>query len=58
MPTTTTKVLAGIAVATLAAAAAAATVRYRQGQRPQPDEPALLDELEAKLSEVEESERA
>lgn len=52
MTKTTTRVLAGVAVAALAAAGAAAVVRYRQGQHPHPDEPAHLDELEARLHEV------
>ena len=54
MRKTTTGVLAGVAVAALAAAGVAAVVRYRQGQRPDPDEHAHLDELEARLREVEE----
>jgi hypothetical protein len=45
-------VLAGVAVAALAAAGVAAVMRYRQGQRPQPDDHAHLDELEARLDEV------
>jgi hypothetical protein len=47
-------VLAGVAVAALAAAGVAAVMRYRQGQQPHPDERAHLDELEARLHEVEE----
>jgi hypothetical protein len=54
MRQTTTKVLAGVAVAALAAAGVAAVVRYRQGQKPDPDESVHLDELEARLYEVEE----
>lgn len=54
MTKTTTRVLAGVAVAALAAAGVAAVVRYRQGQKPHPDERAHLDELEARLYEVEE----
>lgn len=50
----TTTVLAGVAVAALAAAGVAAVMRYRQGQKPEPDEYAHLDELEARLGEVEE----
>ena len=46
--------LAGVAVAALAAAGVAAVVRYRQGQNPQPDERAQLDELDARLLQVEE----
>lgn len=49
MTKTTTKVLAGVAVAALAAAAVAAVMRYRQGHRPDPDEAAQLDELDARL---------
>jgi len=49
-----TRVLAGVAVATLAAAGVAAVLRYRQGHKPQPDEHASLEELEARLSEAEE----
>jgi hypothetical protein len=54
MTKTTAKVAAGVAVAGLAAAAVAAIVRYRQGQMPRPDESAHLDELEARLRDVEE----
>jgi hypothetical protein len=54
MTKTTTRVLAGVAVAALAAAGVAAVVRYRQGQTPHPDEDAHLDELEARLHEAEE----
>jgi hypothetical protein len=57
MAKTTTRVLAGVGVAALAAAGVAAVVRYRQGQKPDPDEHAHLDELEARLQEVEESSR-
>jgi hypothetical protein len=53
---TTTRVLGGVAVAALAAAGVAAVIRYRQGQTPHPDERAHLDELEARLLEVEEPE--
>jgi hypothetical protein len=45
-------VLAGVAVAALAAAGAAAVVRYRQGHAPSPDDHAGLDELAARLDEV------
>ena len=55
MRKTTTGVLAGVAVAALAAAGVAAVVRYRQGQKPDPDEHAHLDELEERLRDVEES---
>jgi hypothetical protein len=54
MRKTTTGVLAGVAVAALAAAGVAAVVRYRQGQKLDSDEYAHLDELEARLREVEE----
>jgi len=54
MAKATTRVLAGVAVAALAAAGVAAVMRYRQGQKPHPDERAHLDELEARLDEVEE----
>jgi hypothetical protein len=54
MRKTTTGVLAGVALAALAAAGVAAVVRYRQGQKPDPDEHAQLDELEARLRDVEE----
>jgi hypothetical protein len=54
MTKTTTKVLAGVAVAALAAAGVAAVIRYRQGHQPHPDERHHLDELEARLSEVDE----
>lgn len=54
MPRTTTKVLAGVAVAALAAAGVAAVVNYRRGHKPDPDERAHLDELDARLSDAEE----
>jgi hypothetical protein len=54
MAKTTTRLLSGVAVAVLAAAGVAAVMRHRQGQKPNPDERAHLDELEARLSEVEE----
>ena len=54
MTKTTTRVLAGVAVAVLAAAGVAAVVHYRQGQTPHPDERAHLDELEARMYDVEE----
>jgi hypothetical protein len=57
MAKTTTRVLAGVAVATLAAAGVAAVIRYRQGHTPHPDEHAHLDELEHRLGEVEESDK-
>lgn len=57
MTKTTTRVLAGVAVTALAAAGVAAVVRYRQGQKPHPDERAHLDELEARLCEVEEPDK-
>jgi hypothetical protein len=52
---TTTKVLAGVAVAALAAAGVAAVVNYRRGQKPDPDEHAHLDELDARLTEADAS---
>jgi hypothetical protein len=52
MTKTTTRVLAGVAVATLAAAGVAAVMRYRQGHKPRPEEHAYLEELEARLNEV------
>ena len=57
MTKTTSRVLAGVAVAVLAAAGVAAVIRYRQGQEPDPDERAHLDELEARLHEVEEPDK-
>jgi len=50
---TTSRVMAGVTVAALATAGVAAVIRYRQGQKPDPDERAYLDELEARLYEVE-----
>ena len=58
MTKTTTKVMAGVALAALAAAGVAAVIRYRQGQQPHPDERAHLDELETRLSEVEEPDKS
>ena len=49
VPRTTTKVLAGIAVAALAAAGVAAVVNHRRGHSPDPDARAHLDELDARL---------
>lgn len=57
MRKTTTGVLAGVAVATLAAAGVTAVIRYRQGQKPDPDERARLDELDVRLDEVEEPDK-
>jgi hypothetical protein len=51
---TTTKVLASVAVAALAAAGVAAVVNYRRGQKPDPEEHAHLDELDARLDVAEE----
>jgi hypothetical protein len=51
---TTTKVFAGVAVAALAAAGVAAVVNYRRGHKPDPDEHAHLDELDARLRVAEE----
>ena len=53
MARTTTRVLAGAAVAALATAGVAAVIRYRQGHKPDPEQRAHLDELEARLHEVE-----
>lgn len=47
--TRSTKVLAGVAVAALAAAGVAAVVNYRQGRRPDPQQRAYLEELDARL---------
>src|SRR5690242_364279 len=58
MSKTTKRVLAGVAVAALATAGVAAVMRYRQGQKPHPDEHAHLDELDARLDEVEEPEKS
>ena len=52
MTRTTTKVLAGVAVAALAAAGVAAIVNYRRGQQPDPDEHAYLDELDDRLKQA------
>ena len=49
MTRTTTKVLAGVAVATLAAAGVAAVVNSRRGRKPDPYERAYMDELDARL---------
>lgn len=54
MTRTTTKVIAGVAVAALAAAGAAAVVNYRRGLRPDPEQRARLDELDARLDGAEE----
>lgn len=54
MTKATRRVLAGVAVATLAAAGVAAVVRYRQGQQLAPDERDHLDELDARLTEARE----
>jgi hypothetical protein len=51
--TKTTKILAGVGLAALATAGVAAAIRYRQGQDPDPDEHAQLDELDSRLSVVE-----
>lgn len=52
--TRSTRVLAGVAVAALAAAGAAAVVSYRQGRRPDPEQRAYLEELDARLEAAEE----
>jgi hypothetical protein len=49
MKRSTTTVLAGVAIATLAAAGAAAVVNYRRGHYPDPEQRAQLDELDARL---------
>ncbi|HEY3007873.1 MAG TPA: hypothetical protein VGJ63_07380 [Micromonosporaceae bacterium] len=54
MTKTTTKVIAGVAVAALAAAGAAAVVNYRRGLKPDPEQRARLDELDARLDGAEE----
>lgn len=54
VPRTTTKVLAGVAVASLAAAGVAAVVNLRRGQTPDPDERAHMDELDARLKMAQE----
>jgi hypothetical protein len=54
MPSRTTKVFAGVALATLAAAGVAAAVNYRRGKISDPDERAHLDELDARLDAAEE----
>jgi hypothetical protein len=51
---TTTKVLAGVAVAALAAAGVAAVVNYRQGQKLDPEAHAHLAELDSRLNAAEE----
>ena len=53
----TTGVLAGVAVAALAAAGVAAVVRHRQGHKPDPVERAHLDELDARLDDLEEPDK-
>ena len=52
MAKSTTKVLAGVAVAVLAAAGAAAVVNYRLGRRPDPEQRAQLEELDVRLEAV------
>lgn len=54
MARSTTKALAGVAVAALAAAGVAAVVNYRRGRRPDPEQRAQLDELDARLKVAEE----
>jgi hypothetical protein len=49
----TTKVLAGVAVAALAASAVAAVVAYRRGRTPDPEQRASLEELDARLAVAE-----
>lgn len=50
-----TKVLAGVGVAALAAAGVAAVVNYRLGRRPDPQQHAYLEELDARLEVAETS---
>jgi hypothetical protein len=57
MSKTTNRVLAGVAVAALSAAAVAAVVRYRQGHKPHPDDSVHLEELEARLDELDVAEK-
>lgn len=48
----TTKTLAGVALATLAAAGVAAVVNHRRGRKPDLDQHAHLDELGARLADA------
>jgi hypothetical protein len=48
-----TKVLAGVAIATLAAVGVAVVVNHRQGGDPTPEQRAYLEELDARLEAVE-----
>lgn len=52
MSKTANRVLSGVALAALAAGCVAAVVRYRQGQKPDPDERAGLDELALRLTDA------
>jgi hypothetical protein len=54
---TTGKVLAGVAVAVLAGAGVAAVIRYRQGHQLPEEEADHLEELDARLSEIETAEK-
>jgi hypothetical protein len=54
---TTARVLAGVAVAALAGAGVAAVIRYRQGHQPPEEEADHLQELDARLSEIETAEK-
>ena len=54
MTRTTTGRLAGFAVAALATAGVAEVIRDRQGQKPDPAQREHLDELEARLYELDE----
>src|SRR5690349_466292 len=58
MGKTTKRVLAGVAVAALATAGVAAVMRYRQGQKPRPDEHAHPEEVAARLDEVDEPDKS
>ena len=54
MTRTTTRVLAGVAVAAQATAGVATVIRYRQGQKPDPAQREHLDELESRLYDLDE----
>ena len=58
MTRSTTKALAGVALATLAAAGVAAVVNHRRGRKPDPDQHAHLDELGARLADAVDSSHA
>jgi hypothetical protein len=52
MSKATSRVLASVAIATLAAAGVAAVIRHRQGRQAADDEHARLDELKVRLTET------